>query len=62
MVTVGIVAIVLLGLGFVIFPQFRIELALLIPFAPLIICLAMCPIAMYFGMRGSHDGRGKMKE
>ena len=52
MLKISIAALALLGLGFLVFPQLRIGLVLLAPFTPLIICLAMCPLMMYFGMGG----------
>lgn len=45
------------GLGLLIFPQFRASLAGLAPFA----IVAICPLAMIFGMRGMGLGGGKEK-
>ena len=55
MIASSVGVVVLLGLGLV-------ELAVLIPFAPLLICLAMCPIMMYFGMRGHKDQGDTMEK
>ena len=62
MIASSVGVVVLLGLGLVVFPQFRVELAVVIPFAPLLICLAMCPIMMYFGMRGHKDQGDTMEK
>ena len=42
----------LLGAGLLLFPQLRVGVMVLLPFAPLALCALMCPIMMYFGMRG----------
>lgn len=55
MFKICLAAIVLLGMGFFFFPRFHTGLLLLVPFAPLAACLLMCPLMMYFGMRGNRD-------
>lgn len=59
MLKISLVVLVLLGLGFIAFPQLRVGLVLLAPFAPLAICIAMCPLMMYFGMRGTPETDNK---
>ena len=55
MLKICAVALALLGLGILIFPQFRLFLLLFVPFAPLAICLAMCPLMMFFMRNTSKD-------
>ena len=63
MLKICAVALALLGLGILLFPQLRSSLILLVPFALLAICLAMCPLMMFFGMGGmKHDRVDKVPE
>ena len=47
MVKFGIGLLVLLGIGYVVFPQYQSAIR---AFAPFLLILA-CPLAMYFGMK-----------
>ena len=53
---------VLFGVGLLIFPQLRIGAIMLVPFAPLAVCLLMCPLMMYFGMRGMKENKSETQE
>lgn len=48
MLKIGVAIAVPLGIGFVVFPQFRSVIAGLAPLA----LFALCPLAMLFGVRG----------
>jgi len=52
MVKIGAVLVGALGIGFFVFPQARPAIAGLAPFA----LFALCPLAMFFGMRGMNKG------
>lgn len=54
MLKIGLVLAVILGGGFLIFPQFRPVIIGLAPFA----LFAACPISMFFAMRGMNKDRG----
>ena len=57
MLKIGLVLAVILGGGFLVFPQFRPVIIGLAPFA----LFALCPISMFFAMRGmnkGHDNHG----
>lgn len=48
MVKIGIVIVAALGIGWFAFPEFRVRLVALAPFA----LVAICPLAMLLGMGG----------
>lgn len=48
MLKIGAVFVVPLALGFIFFPQFRVGILALAPFA----LFALCPLGMLFGMKG----------
>ena len=62
MLKIGLVLAVLLGIGLALFPQLRSGALLLLPFAPLVLCLLMCPLVMYFGMSGMSERKDKDHE
>ena len=58
MLKIGLALAILVAVGLVIFPQLRSGAALLLPLAPLVICLLiMCPMMMYFGMQGMDNNK-----
>lgn len=48
MLKIGVAIAVPLAIGFIAFPQFRVAILGLAPFA----LFALCPLAMMFGMKG----------
>lgn len=54
MLKIGLVLAVVLGGGFLVFPQFRPVIIGLAPFA----LFATCPIAMWFATRGMNKNQG----
>lgn len=58
MVKIGLVLGALLVAGAIAFPQFRPAIIGLAPFA----LLALCPISMFFAMRGMNPVRSKTPE
>lgn len=59
MVKIGLVIVAALGIGWFAFPEFRVRLVALAPFA----LVAICPLAMLLGMggmrrAGCHDDHG----
>ena len=59
-------ALVLSGLGILLFPQLfpqlRSSLILLLPFAPLATCLAACPLMMFLMRGASKDSQNNKKD
>ncbi len=53
---------VLLVVGLFIFPQLRVGAVVLLPFAPLVLCLLICPLVMYFGMRGMKEDKDETQK
>lgn len=55
MLKIGVAIAVPLAIGFIAFPQFRVVILGLAPFA----LFALCPLAMMFGMKGMMGTEGK---
>ncbi len=53
MLKIGAVIVVPLAVGFIVFPQFRVAILGLAPFA----LFALCPLSMLFGMKMMGDGK-----
>ncbi|MEN7527566.1 DUF2933 domain-containing protein (plasmid) [Cupriavidus basilensis] len=52
MVKLGVGLAGLLVVAYVLLPQYHAAMRAIAPFALVLVCVLVCPLAMYFGMRG----------